>query len=153
MQKKLQVIQQNEALHKLLPDYQLGGPNDVQILKAKGYYAYACDLRHLDRLDATLRNDFDMENCNVSILYFAEVSVAYMELEPANALLKWASSYSDGKTNCARQCHTILTTNQRASVSWNSIFQMVRTTRSRRQCSSISRNFVLLCMPLARWTK
>jgi len=97
MQKKLQIIQQNEPLHKLFPDYQLGGPNDVRLLKAKGYSAYACDLRHLDRLDSTLRSEFDMDNCKVSILFFAEVSVAYMQLDPANALLKWASTFEDGE--------------------------------------------------------
>jgi len=97
MQRKLQVIQQHEALHSLLKDLQLGGPEEVQVLKATGYRAYGCDLRNLDKLEATLRKDFKMESCSVAFLFIAEVSVAYMELKPANELIRWASTMGDAR--------------------------------------------------------
>jgi len=97
MQRKLQVIQEHEALHGLLKDLQLGGREEVRVLKATGYNAYGCDLRNLDKLEATLREDFKMESCSVAFLFVAEVSVAYMDMEPANDLIRWASKLGDAR--------------------------------------------------------
>jgi len=97
MQRKLQIIRQHEPLQGLLKDLELGGPDEVQVLKATGYRAYGCDLRNLDKLEATLRKDFKMESCSVTLLFVAEVSVAYMELKPANELIRWASTLGDAR--------------------------------------------------------
>ncbi|GAB7338596.1 hypothetical protein MBLNU457_5333t2 [Dothideomycetes sp. NU457] len=97
MQRKLQVIQEHEALHGLLKDLQLGGREEVRVLKATGYNAYGCDLRNLDKLEATLREDFNMNSCSVAFLFVAEVSVAYMDMKPANDLIRWASKLGDAR--------------------------------------------------------
>lgn len=99
MRRKLEMIQQNEPLSKILADLQVHSTTDVEIARSSGYRAYACDLRHLDKLDSALRQGFDLEFCSVAILCIAEVSVAYMDATSANALLKWVATLEDGMLN------------------------------------------------------
>jgi len=130
MQKKLQVIQQTPQLTQLLRDLHVQNAPNVHLATAKGYRAYGCDLRELDKLDAALREDFDMDLCTVTILFVAEVSVAYMDLDPANALMKWAGSLNDGK-----QVPAILSVCVSILLVISSILSS-RTTSSRRERSS-----------------
>ena len=97
MQRKMQMIQQNPALNELLPGLQVDLKHEIRLARSEKYLALGCDLRQLDKLDAALRKEFSMDECSVAVLFVAEVSVAYMELDPANAVLKWASSFDDGE--------------------------------------------------------
>jgi tRNA wybutosine-synthesizing protein 4 len=62
-------------------------------LRSDKYMALACDLRDLNTLESVLRAEFDVSS--TSILFVAEVSVTYMPLADANALICWAGKFDD----------------------------------------------------------
>jgi tRNA wybutosine-synthesizing protein 4 len=62
-------------------------------LRSGKYMALGCDLRDLDSLEKVLRSEFDMSES--PILFVAEVSVTYMPLSDANALIGWASKFDN----------------------------------------------------------
>lgn len=95
MHKKYEMIKSNPPLHELIPDLKLQPAGSAVIAKSEKYLAVGCDLRELDKLESVLRTEFDMSNTHVSILFTAEVSVAYMTLEASNAVFKWASRFED----------------------------------------------------------
>jgi tRNA wybutosine-synthesizing protein 4 len=59
------------------------------------YMALGCDLRDLVALEQTLNEEFDLKN--TSILFVAEVSITYMPVSDADALIRWASTLPDGE--------------------------------------------------------
>jgi tRNA wybutosine-synthesizing protein 4 len=65
-------------------------------LRSDKYLALGCDLRDLDNLERILKEEFG--ESNTSILFVAEVSITYMPLADADALIKWASTIQDGKS-------------------------------------------------------
>lgn len=60
-------------------------------VRSEQYLAIGCDLRDLQLLEKTLRNELDIVNS--SILFVAEVSVTYMPLLDANKLIEWANTF------------------------------------------------------------
>ncbi|TKX21982.1 cupin-like domain-containing protein 4 [Elsinoe australis] len=97
MQKKLEVIRQNQPLLDLLAGIKFGKPDDAVLGDAEKYKALGCDLKNVSSLDQALRKMFDLDNCSWAFLFVAEVSVAYMEKPAANAVLKWAAGLSDAR--------------------------------------------------------
>lgn len=95
MQKKYEMIKANALLNDLIPDLRLQPTGSTIIAKAEKYLAVGCDLRELERLETVLRTEFDMADRPVSILFTAEVSVAYMTLEASDAVLRWASRFDN----------------------------------------------------------
>jgi tRNA wybutosine-synthesizing protein 4 len=102
-------------------------------LRSDNYAAIGCDLRELDALKKLLEAEFDLQAS--SILFVAEVSVTYMPLQDANALIAWASKFPD----C--MCSPILlfanyslTITQLGSACWNSICHKGQTTPLQRPC-------------------
>ncbi|GAB7352479.1 hypothetical protein MBLNU459_g2886t2 [Dothideomycetes sp. NU459] len=95
MQKKHDAIINNPPLLDLLPGLKLQPAGSVVLARSDKYLAIGCDLRQLDKLESVLRAEFNMSECAVEILFTAEVSVAYMTLEAANDVLKWASKFDD----------------------------------------------------------
>lgn len=73
-------------------------------LRSDKYLAVGCDLRDLDKLEQLLKTEFDVSSS--SILFVAEVSVTYMPLRDADALIKWASKFDDGMSISYWLCHT-----------------------------------------------
>jgi hypothetical protein len=69
-------------------------PDRSILLESTQYVAIGCDLRNLPRLKRLLRSVIDHEKC--LILCVAEVSVAYMHTEAADALISWTSTLSTG---------------------------------------------------------
>jgi len=65
------------------------------LLWNKRYIALGCDLRDLEALEQVLKRKLDI--ANQSVLFVAEVSITYMGVEEANALIRWTSSFNDGK--------------------------------------------------------
>lgn len=63
-------------------------------LRSGQYLALGCDLRDLKTLEKVLRDEFDLVNS--AILFVAEVSVTYMPVPDADALVRWASTIPDG---------------------------------------------------------
>ena len=63
-------------------------------LRSNQYMAVGCDLKDLATLERVLRTEFDLST--TSILFVAEVSVTYMPVNDADALLRWASKLGNG---------------------------------------------------------
>lgn len=72
---------------EFLPD-----ANAVQI-RSDQYLAMGCDLKNLHKLDATLRAELPAD---CSVLCLAEVSLTYMDVKSADAVISWASKLGDG---------------------------------------------------------
>lgn len=67
---------------------------DSTLLRSDPYIAFGCDLADINKLNAVLANEVDLETC--SVLFVAEVSMTYMDAADADSLLKWACKFSDG---------------------------------------------------------
>lgn len=65
------------------------------LFRSDQYLQLGCDLRNLPQLEETLASVIDLQNC--SILFTAEVSITYMNLKTADALINWASTLPKGK--------------------------------------------------------
>lgn len=91
--KKYDMIKASDTLIETVPDLQFQPADSTIIAKSNHYLAVGCDLRELDKLDLVLRSEFDM--ANTSILFTAEVSVAYLTLEAANAVFTWTATFDD----------------------------------------------------------
>lgn len=72
---------------EFLPD-----ASPVQI-RSDQYLAIGCDLKNLQKLDATLRTELPSD---CSVLCLAEVSLTYMDVKSADAVISWASKLCDG---------------------------------------------------------
>lgn len=65
------------------------------VWRAGQYVTVGCDLRNLSELGNILQDEVQARDC--AILFIAEVSVAYMDVESADAVIAWASSFDDGE--------------------------------------------------------
>ena len=93
MEKKCNVICSTSLLRDLLgPHDRTCEPSGV-ILRSKHYLAIGCDLADITRLEMLLASEVQMSNCLV--LCTAEVSIAYMETNAADALIRWAGLHDD----------------------------------------------------------
>lgn len=63
-------------------------------LRSDQYMAVGCDLKDLETLERVLRAEFDAPE--TTFLFVAEVSVTYMPVKDADALLCWASTLDNG---------------------------------------------------------
>ena len=63
-------------------------------LRSANYLAIGCDLNDTVKLNEVLQNEFDLANCLV--LCIAEVSVTYMDVQAADALISWAACLGSG---------------------------------------------------------
>ncbi|KAL8669856.1 MAG: hypothetical protein Q9168_005573 [Polycauliona sp. 1 TL-2023] len=63
------------------------------IIRSNNYVGVGCDLRDIARLSKILEEDLQIGNCLV--LCSAEVSITYMDVEAADALISWAAQYDD----------------------------------------------------------
>lgn len=106
-------------------------------LRSGKYMAVGCDLKDLQTLERVLRSEFDA--CKTCFLFVAEVSVTYMPVNDADALIRWASTLDNGTIDLNT---TFLSefANQRqpASAFWNSIYLRAQSILSHRQCYPIS---------------
>jgi tRNA wybutosine-synthesizing protein 4 len=60
------------------------------------YGLIGCDLLKLEFLENLLKKEFKLDSHRV--LFVAEVSIAYMQVDDADAVIRWAaSSFSNGK--------------------------------------------------------
>ena len=70
-------------------------PTEGVIMDSDEYLAIGCDLRNVKRLDRLVRSAISMEE--YTLLCIAEVSIAYMHADDADAVISWSSSLSSGK--------------------------------------------------------
>lgn len=94
MEKKRDVVRSAAELNEMLADLTFPESGNV-LLRSDRYLQVGCDLRELSELSAVLASAVDMEKC--LILCTAEVSITYMNVEAADALVKWASKLPDGR--------------------------------------------------------
>jgi tRNA wybutosine-synthesizing protein 4 len=93
MEKKRDVVRSTAELKEMLANVTFPQSGKL-LLKSDQYLQVGCDLRQLSELLAVLASAVDIEKC--LILCIAEVSITYMHVEAANALIKWASKLADG---------------------------------------------------------
>ncbi|EGC47393.1 tRNA wybutosine-synthesizing protein 4 [Histoplasma capsulatum var. duboisii H88] len=98
MVKKRDIITQCPALRDLLSDAQLTPETDSILLRSKEYVGIGCDLGDLSELDAALSGVIGLDQA--SILCIAEVSITYMEVELADALIRFMLKLSNDVNFC-----------------------------------------------------
>lgn len=94
MLKKLETVRKNPELSEPLVNLSFPNPGGI-ILRSNKYTQIGCDLRDIPRLSQLLSEVIDLENS--LLLFTAEVSITYMDLESANSLIKWAGTIPEGK--------------------------------------------------------
>jgi tRNA wybutosine-synthesizing protein 4 len=93
MERKRDRILSNGLLRDVLLKTKLRSSEPPVYLRSDGYMALGCDLKDLRTLEQALRAEFDVPA--TSILFVAEVSVTYMPVKDADALIQWASTLED----------------------------------------------------------
>ena len=121
----------NDLLRDALLKTNLRSTTPPVYARSDQYMALGCDLRDLATLERTLKDEFDL--ASASILFVAEVSVTYMPVPDADALIRWASTLPDGE-GTGRDYASLLTCIQLASVCSSSISLRVQTTPSHKPC-------------------
>ncbi|KAK8160928.1 hypothetical protein BKA80DRAFT_238503 [Phyllosticta citrichinensis] len=102
MQKKRACIDQADDLKKSFPFLRNWTSKEPAVWKAGQYVTVGCDLRQLAKLERILNSVANAENR--AILFVAEVSVAYMDVKSADAVVSWASSFNDARFCILEQC-------------------------------------------------
>ena len=93
MEKKRDVVRSTAELNEMLVNVTFP-ESGMLLLRSDQYLQVGCDLRELSELSTLLASAVDTEKC--LILCTAEVSITYMNVEAADALVKWASKLPDG---------------------------------------------------------
>ena len=92
--KKAEIILATPQLHDLLGEVRTSANSETVRLRSHSYLAVGCDLRDLEQLQCVLSEELELSRCIV--LLTAEVSVTYMDVEAADALISWAANFEDG---------------------------------------------------------
>ena len=92
MVKKRSVVQATSQLNSMFTNIEY--PDGDVLLRSDQYIQLGCDLRDLNHLQKTLSSVLNVERC--AILFTAEVSITYMDVESADALIRWAGTMPDG---------------------------------------------------------
>ena len=95
MVNKKNAIRQTEMIAELLDTVSFGGDQDIIQISSSHYIAVGCDLKNLRKLDDVLRNTI-LPSSECSVLFLAEVSLTYMDVDSASAVLSWASRLTSG---------------------------------------------------------
>ena len=92
--KKAEVIINTPQLRELIdPLERPSSPGELAI-RSENYLALGCDLGDISRLEELLAESID--GSRSLILCIAEVSMTYMDVKAADALIKWAAQYNNG---------------------------------------------------------
>lgn len=91
---KTSVIQQTEELKSTLGDIKVYSDPSSVLLRASHYVAVGCDLKNLKKLEEALKEVLGPSP--VSILCIAEVSLTYMDVQSADALISWFPTLGKG---------------------------------------------------------
>ncbi len=94
MKKKRDVVINTPELNSMLTDIQVPLEGDV-LLRSNEYLQLGCDLRDLTSLERLVSSAVELQNSLV--LLTAEVSITYMDVEAADALIRWAGTLPDGE--------------------------------------------------------
>ncbi|OJD14321.1 hypothetical protein AJ78_05316 [Emergomyces pasteurianus Ep9510] len=92
MVKKRDIVAQCTVLKDLLSDVQLAPETDSVLLRSNEYVGIGCDLGDIPKLKAALNDVIGLDK--VTILCIAEVSITYMEVNLADALIRFMPTLS-----------------------------------------------------------
>ncbi|KAL5362382.1 hypothetical protein BJX96DRAFT_177105 [Aspergillus floccosus] len=98
MVNKKTAIRSSDDIIRHLEDVEFFPDADPIQIRSKRYLAVGCDLKNLEKLDKVLRTEVLPERC--SVMFLAEVSLTYMDVKSANAVVNWASKLSDDAQFC-----------------------------------------------------
>jgi tRNA wybutosine-synthesizing protein 4 len=90
---KRNVIHETKALTEALEDVEFLPDDSVLLVRSKHYIGIGCDLKNLQKLDDALRMEPLLSQS--SILFVAEVSLTYMDIQSADEVIRWASKLSN----------------------------------------------------------
>ncbi|KAL2069793.1 hypothetical protein VTL71DRAFT_14472 [Oculimacula yallundae] len=93
MLKKRTVVQNTSELNSMLTGINIA-ENDI-LFKSDQYIQLGCDLRDLQALERVLGSVVDVENS--TLLFTAEVSITYMNVEASDSLIQWASKLPEAR--------------------------------------------------------
>jgi tRNA wybutosine-synthesizing protein 4 len=94
MMKKREVVQNTAELNSMLTNILISPTRDV-LLRSDEYIQLGCDLRDLTGLERMMSS---VVNIKESLMLFtAEVSITYMDVKDADALIRWAGMLPDGE--------------------------------------------------------
>ena len=94
--KKCETVFTTRQLYDVLGHVETPIAAEAVCLRSDKYLAMGCDLQDIDKLDELLKREFNLSNCQV--LCIAEVSVTYMDVKAADALISWAAHLGDGSS-------------------------------------------------------
>ena len=94
MSKKREMILEQSAMKSLVGRIQsYGQDGSTIVMRSDHYVGVGCDLRDIPRLTKALEEELQIRSCLV--LCTAEVSITYMEVKAADALITWAAQYDN----------------------------------------------------------
>jgi len=101
-------------------------------IRSDRYLALGCDLRDLTALERLLKSEINAA-CS-SFLFVAEVSVTYMPTSEADALIRWASSFTHGAYTDLNKFAPAPDSMQLASACWSSTYPRAHVTLLHKLC-------------------
>ncbi|MCJ1282951.1 tRNA methyltransferase ppm2 [Xylographa opegraphella] len=93
MATKATIIKEQDELRDLLQNEMDSINPEAVPLRSENYVAIGCDLSNVDQLDQILRAELPLEQCK--ILVVAEVSITYMDLSAADAVISYTAGLGD----------------------------------------------------------
>ncbi|KAL6238634.1 tRNA wybutosine-synthesizing protein 4 [Aspergillus navahoensis] len=98
MLNKKAALREAGALTQILENVEFGPDDSALQIRSAQYVALGCDLKNLGKLDRVLRTQVLPAEC--AVLFLAEVSLTYMDVKSANAVVNWASKLSNDAQFC-----------------------------------------------------
>ncbi|KAL8707630.1 MAG: hypothetical protein Q9220_007368 [cf. Caloplaca sp. 1 TL-2023] len=102
MARKRDILVQQRQLKDLVGQLQPGSGDDALIFTSDHYMGIGCDLKDTSALSKALEAHLQLSEC--LILCTAEVSIAYMNIDAADALLRWSAQHDDVRFLLLEQC-------------------------------------------------
>ncbi|KAL4784936.1 hypothetical protein BJX76DRAFT_356542 [Aspergillus varians] len=98
MLNKKAAIQKADAITNVLENVEFNSDESAVQIRSREYIAVGCDLKNLDKLDHVLKTEVLPADC--AVMFLAEVSLTYMDVKSANAVVNWASKLSNDAQFC-----------------------------------------------------
>ncbi|KAF7591242.1 tRNA methyltransferase ppm2 [Aspergillus hancockii] len=98
MVNKKTAIRRTDEITQLLEDVEFLSDDSAVQIRSKHYLAIGCDLKNITKLDSVLKAEVLPSEC--SVLFLAEVSLTYMDVKSANAVVSWASQLRNDAQFC-----------------------------------------------------
>ncbi|KAJ5690296.1 LCM-domain-containing protein [Penicillium macrosclerotiorum] len=96
---KRDTIRKTREITEVLGDVEFGQDQDAIQIRSSQYIAVGCDLKNLKKLDDVLRTSI-LPDSECPVLFLAEMSLTYMPIPSANAVLSWASQLTNDVQFC-----------------------------------------------------